>query len=104
MTLLNQQPNVFCGRETHLPESFFDPIAPDASFSGYKNKLKYVPDWAARRILGERGVTMIFLYRRDIVRHVIGLCRKNQLRPRRTHKAGKGWTPARPTAGSTTRS
>jgi LPS sulfotransferase NodH len=95
MTLLNQQPNVFCGRETHLPETFFDPIAPDAPFSGYKNKLKHIPDWAARRILGERDVTMIFLYRRDIARHVIGLCRKNQLRPRRTHKAGKGnaWSP-----------
>jgi hypothetical protein len=100
--LLNQQPHFFCGPETTLTPEFFEiessssasPIPPN-TFFGYKDKMIHLPDWAQQRILSSPGqVTFIFMRRRDVVRHAVGLCRKNQLAPRQgfwtTHKAGKG--------------
>lgn len=106
--LLNQQPHFFCGPETTLTPEFFEvassssssTLIPPNTFFGYKNKMNHLPDWAQQRILKtattqEGGeVTFIFMRRRDVVRHAVGLCRKNQLAPRQgfwtQHKAGKG--------------
>lgn len=69
---------------------------PANAFFGFKNKMDHLPEWAQQRILRREPpeVTFIFMRRRDVVRHAIGLCRKNQLAPRQgfwaTHKAGKG--------------
>jgi LPS sulfotransferase NodH len=109
--LLNQQPHFFCGPETSLTPEFFDistsaststSAVPANTFFGYKNKMDHLPSWAQQRMLaaaadGEGGsdkVTFVFMRRRDVVRHAVGLCRKNQLAPRQgfwtQHKAGKG--------------
>ncbi len=91
-SLLNQQPQFNCGLEKMLEEEFFAPPSPELQnfYRGYKKKMKHIPEWAEKKIIEEKNVTMIFLYRKDTVRHVIGICRKNKLAPRRRHKAGKG--------------
>jgi hypothetical protein len=96
--LLNQQPYFCCGPETTLSPDFFDSLTqviPPKVFFGYKNKMDHIPEWAQQRILSKPGeVTFVFMRRRDVVRHAVGLCRKNQLGPRQgfwtNHKAGKG--------------
>jgi len=92
--MLNQQNQIKCGSETKLTEAFFDPATCTPNkFEGYKNKMDHIPDWAQKKILDKEpgaNFTFIFLHRRDFVRHAIGLCRKNHLAPRLTHKAGKG--------------
>ena len=89
-SLLNQQLYFNCGSETMLNEEFFATPSFDIQnlYRGYKNKIKHIPDWAEKKIIEENNVTMIFMFRRDTVRHAIGICRKKKLPPRPRNKPG----------------
>jgi len=89
--LLNKQPGFRCIRETVLTSGFFESfdrtpehVEKGVFFEGYKNKVKHVPEWAQKEIIARKGkgIRLVFLYRRDIVRNAVGNWRKGKLEAR----------------------